>query len=70
MPSSLDGGIHKGKVADGVESVEPEQKDGHTDNVSTGTMAARRAFLFAPTEDSAADTGADVLTHDDGDMLL
>ena len=65
----LDGGIHKGKVADSVEPVETEQEDGHTDDVEVQVHHSGAAGVFVGTHrgQQCGHTGTDVLTHDDGD---
>ena len=66
---SLDGGIHKGKVADGVESIESEQEDAYTDNVEVQVHHGSPAGVLIRTHrgQQCGHTGTDVLTHDDGD---
>ena len=64
----LDGGIHKGKVADGVEPIEPEQEDAYTDDVEVQVHHSGPAGVLIRTHrgQQCGHTGADVLTHDDG----
>ena len=66
---SLNGGIHKGKVADGVEPIESEQEDAYTDDVEVQVHHSGPAGVLIRTHrgQQCSHTGTDVLTHDDGD---
>ena len=65
----FNGGIHKGKVEHGVQTVETKQEDGHADDVEVQVHHGGPAGILGGTHrgDQRRDTGADVLAHDDWD---
>ena len=64
-----DGLVHKIKVDHGVQTVETGQKDRDTDDVEVEVDHGGTAgiLICAHRRNQRGDTGADILTHDDGD---